>query len=156
MYIMNILKEFIMRIYVNESWASDEWAVDVLKGCRKAIMEKYNLKALTFSYSLNQNGPDNFSSKVKNELSAAIINDLEKATDIATINSDEAESAPEPNNVTLIRFLKMYSIYYRLHEIDTKEIEINYNRYLAAIKDGIGPESEMAAMKNFILYGKIK
>lgn len=47
-----------MRVYLYEEYAGDDWIVNALKGHKKSLMSKHNLKSLSFSYSLPSNGPE--------------------------------------------------------------------------------------------------
>ncbi len=69
-----------MRIYVREEYHCDEWVFETLKLNRAMLMKKYNLKSLTFSYSMTNATDPNFNVKVKTEISEQLIADLEKLT----------------------------------------------------------------------------
>lgn len=69
-----------MRIYVNEMYASDEWMVNSLNNLRNRLMKRYNLKSLTFSYTLNSASGKNFSVLKEDHQSIALIDDLERLT----------------------------------------------------------------------------
>lgn len=60
------------------------------------------------------------------------------------------------NNIRLIRFLKIYSIYYHLIEVDTNQINHVYEQYLKAASSNVTADIERDEMKTFIVYGRIK
>lgn len=60
------------------------------------------------------------------------------------------------NNIRLIRFLKIYSIYWHLIEVDTKQINHVYEQYLKAASSNVTDDIERDEMKTFIVYGRIK
>lgn len=59
------------------------------------------------------------------------------------------------NNIRLIRFLKIYSIYYHLLEVDTNQINHVYEQYLKAASSNVTADIERDEMKTFIVYGRI-
>lgn len=59
------------------------------------------------------------------------------------------------NNIRLIRFLKIYSIYYHLLEVDTNQINHVYEQYLKAASSNVTDDIERDEMKSFIIYGRI-
>ena len=69
-----------MRIYVNEMYASDEWMVNSLNNLRNRLMKRYNLKSLTFSYTLPSASGKNFSVLKEDHQSIDLIDDLERLT----------------------------------------------------------------------------
>lgn len=54
------------------------------------------------------------------------------------------------NNITLIRFLKIYSIYRHLIETDSKQIEREFEEYCSLHPDPMEKLDEVAAMSKFI------
>lgn len=71
-----------MRVYVKADYYSDEWIFNTLRNKREVLMRKYGLKSLTFSYTLPRD-ENTFSVKKENEISKALIADLEKIIHVA-------------------------------------------------------------------------
>ena len=69
-----------MRVYVREEYCCDEWVSGKLKANRKALMKKYGLTSLTFSYTLTHAEVPNFSVKNETDVGQRLIADLDRLT----------------------------------------------------------------------------
>ena len=63
------------------------------------------------------------------------------------------------NQLLLIKFIKVYSIYYHLMKTQSIIIYNEFNRFMESAKDEINGATDsevMELMRSYILYGKIK